>query len=293
MNNWEHLNSRSDRLRRTVLNGMVALGIMAMGIASFAGSASAQALLEKIKNGETIRLGFSNEPPFANPGENNEPLGWVNAMTLDVLKKLGTTKVEPVVTEWGSLIPGLQAGRFDIIGGGMFMFPERCRNVLFTEPFGTAADGLLVPKGNPEGLHSFDDIRHKGLTLVTGTGYDTVKNARKVGIADDKIMQVAGTAEIVQAVKVGRAAAGAANYFTMQIFAHGDESIELADPFTPPVVGYPAIAFPLNERATVDAFNKVLKDYIGSDEMMKSVGKYGYTKTNLPDGTTTAEVCKE
>ncbi|MER9445763.1 transporter substrate-binding domain-containing protein [Mesorhizobium sp. M0340] len=183
-----------------------------MAIASTADLASAQALLEKIKNGETIRLGFSNEPPFANPGENHEPLGWVNAMTLDILKKLGTTKVEPVVTEWGSLIPGLQAGRFDIINGGMFMFPERCRDVLFTEPFGRAADGLLVPKGSPEGLRSFDDIRDKGLTLVTGAGYDTVKNARNVGIADDKIMQVAGTAEIVQAVKVGRAAAGAANY---------------------------------------------------------------------------------
>ncbi|MER9445762.1 hypothetical protein NKI79_31465 [Mesorhizobium sp. M0340] len=54
----------------------------------------------------------------------------------------------------------------------------------------------------------------------------------------------------------------------MQIFAHGDESVELAAQFTPPIVGYPAIAFPLNERATVDAFNKVLEDYIGSDEMM-------------------------
>ncbi|MER8778927.1 ectoine/hydroxyectoine ABC transporter substrate-binding protein EhuB [Mesorhizobium sp. M0977] len=289
---WQHLKSRNDHLRRAVLRGMAALGITAVAVATFAGSASAQSLLEKIKNGETIRVGFSNEPPFAHPGENNEPLGWVNAMTLDILKKLGTTKVEPVVTEWGSLIPGLQAGRFDIITGGMFILPERCRNVLFTEPFGTAADGLLVPKGNPEGLHSFGDVRDKGLTLVTGAGYDTVENARKVGIADDKIMQVAGTAEIVQAVKAGRAAAGGADYFTMKIFANRDDSIELADPFTPPAIGYPALAFPPDQQATVDAFNKAMKDYIGSDEMMESVGKYGYTKANLPDGTAAAKLCK-
>ncbi|WP_346016470.1 MULTISPECIES: ectoine/hydroxyectoine ABC transporter substrate-binding protein EhuB [unclassified Mesorhizobium] len=279
-------------MRRAILRGMAAAGIAAMAMASFAGSASAQSLLEKIKNGETIRIGFSNEKPWAYPGENNEPLGFVNAMTLDILKRLGTTKVEPIVTEWGSLIPGLQAGRFDIITGGMFILPERCRNVLFTEPLGKGADGLLVPKGNPEELHSYQDVRDKGLTFVTASGYDSVKYAQEVGIADDKIMQVAGPAEIVQAVKAGRAAAGAGDYFTMKKFADQDDSTELADPFTPPAIGYPAFAFLPNQQEAVDAFNAVMKDYIGSDEMMASVGKYGYTKAALPDGTTTAELCK-
>ncbi|AYG64297.1 ectoine/hydroxyectoine ABC transporter substrate-binding protein EhuB (plasmid) [Rhizobium jaguaris] len=271
---------------------MVALGVVAP-TASFAGSASAQSLLDKIKNGETIKIGFSNEIPWAYPGENNEPLGFVNVMTIDILKKLGTTKVEPVVTEWGSLIPGLQAGRFDIITGGMFVYPDRCRNVLFTEPLGKAADGLLVPKGNPKGLHSYQDVRDKGLMFVTASGYDSVKLAQKVGIPDAKIMQVAGPAEILQAVKTGRADAGAGDYFTVKQFADKEESIELADPFTPPVVGYPAFAFALDQQAAVDAFNAVLRDYLGSDEMMASVSKYGYTKTTLPDGTKTVDLCKQ
>ncbi|TIL43172.1 ectoine/hydroxyectoine ABC transporter substrate-binding protein EhuB [Mesorhizobium sp.] len=272
---------------------MVALGMAAIAIASFASSASAQLLLEKIKNGETIRIGFSNEIPWAYPGEDNVPLGFVNAMTLDILKKLGATKVEPVVTEWGSLIPGLQAGRFDIISAGMFILPERCPNVLFTEPLGKFADALLVPKGNPERLHSFEDVRDKGVTLVTATGWDTVIVAKKVGIPDDKIMQVAGAAEVVQAVKAGRAGAGGIDYFTVKKFADKDDSIELADPYSPPVKpGYPAFGFLPNQQADVHAVNVVLKDYIGSDEMMASVSKYGYTKTNLPDGTKASELCK-
>ncbi|TIT74751.1 MAG: ectoine/hydroxyectoine ABC transporter substrate-binding protein EhuB, partial [Mesorhizobium sp.] len=47
-----------------------------------------------------------------------------------------------------------------------------------------------------------------------------------------------------------------------------------------------------NQQAEVGAFNAVLKDYIGSDKMMASVGKYGYTKATLPDGTTAAELCE-
>lgn len=277
---------------RSFLRGIGALGATAILIATVAGSASAQSLLEKIKAGETIRIGFSNEIPWAYPGDNNQPLGFVNAMAIDILERLGTTKIEPVVTEWGALIPGLQAGRFDIITGGMYILPERCRNALFTEPLGTFADALLVPNGNPDDLHSFDDIRDKGLTLVTGAGYNTVKNAREVGIADDKIMQVAGPAEILQAVKAGRAAGGGGTYFTMKEFADKDDAVELADPFTPPVIdGYPGFAFLPNQQAEVDAFNAVLKDYVGSEDMMESVKPYGYSEVNLPDGTTTAQLC--
>lgn len=280
-------------MRRAILKGMAALGVAALAMGSIAGTASAQSLLEKIQAGETIRIGFSNEIPWAYPGDGNQPLGFVNAMTIDLLEKMGTTNIEPIVTEWGALIPGLQAGRFDIITGGMYILPERCRNALFTEPLGTFADALLVPPGNPEGLHSFDDIRDKGLTLVTGAGYNTVKNAIDAGIAEDKIMQVAGPAEILQAVKAGRAHAGGGTYFTMKEFADRDEAVELADPFTPPVIdGYPGLAFLPNQQAEVDAFNAALKEYVGSEQMMESVKQYGYTETNLPDGTTTAELCR-
>ncbi|WP_027056466.1 ectoine/hydroxyectoine ABC transporter substrate-binding protein EhuB [Mesorhizobium erdmanii] len=284
MDKWKH-----GPQRRAIQSGIAALVVAVMVLASLAGSASAQSLLEKIKNGETIRVGFSNEVPWAYPGENNQPLGFVNAMTTDMLKKLGTTKVEPVVTEWGSLIPGLQAGRFDIITGGMYILPERCRNVLFTDPIVKATDALIVPAGNPENLHSYQDVHDKSLTFATGAGYSEIALMRKLGVPDDKIMQVAGPAEILQAVKSGRAAAGSGAYFTMKEFTDKDDSVALV-----PVGNnyYSGLAFLPNQQAEVDAFNAVLKDYIGSDEMMVSVGKYGYTKANLPDGKTTAELCE-
>jgi polar amino acid transport system substrate-binding protein len=288
---WKH---EDYSFRSAILGGMMALGMAAMAVASFAGSAWAESLLEKIKNGETIRLGFTNEPPGAYPGPNGEPLGVENEITLDVLKKMGATKIEPVVTEWGSLVPGLQAGRFDIVTAGMWIKPDRCRNVLFSEPVAVENGALLVPKGNPEGLHSFQDVRDKGLTLITGAGYASVEAAQKLGFADDKLMQVAGPPEILQAVKAGRAAAGSLDYFNATGLIKKDHSVELADPFaspTPP--GYAAIAFSLNEQTTVDAFNAVLKDYVGSDEMMAVFGKYDYGKANLPDGTKTVDLCKD
>jgi polar amino acid transport system substrate-binding protein len=288
---WKHENYR---VTAAIVGLMATLGITAMASASFVGSASAESLIEKIKNGETIRLGFTNEPPGAYPGPNGEPLGVENEITLDILKKMGATKTEPVVTEWGSLVPGLQAGRFDIVTAGMWIKPDRCRNVLFSEPVAVENGALLVPKGNPEGLHSFEDVRDKGLTLVTGAGYTSVEAAQKLGFAADKLMQVAGPPEILQAVKAGRAAAGSLDFFNATGLVKKDKSVELAEPFaspTPP--GYAAIAFSLDDQPMVDAFNAVLKDYVGSDEMMAIFGKYDYGKANLPDGKKTADLCKD
>ena len=55
-----------------------------LGIAT----ADAGSLMDRIETGDSIRIGFANEIPWAYPGENNEPKGFVNAYTLAVLKKM-------------------------------------------------------------------------------------------------------------------------------------------------------------------------------------------------------------
>ena len=64
--------------------------------------AAADELTDRVAAGETIRIGFSNEPPWAYPGENGEPLGFVHVIVLGALEKMGITEVEPVVTDWGN-----------------------------------------------------------------------------------------------------------------------------------------------------------------------------------------------
>ncbi len=56
-----------------------------------------------------------------------------------------------MLTEFGSLIPGLQAGRFDIIAAGMFVNPKRCEQVQFSEPTYGIGQAFLVAEGQPEG----------------------------------------------------------------------------------------------------------------------------------------------
>lgn len=274
----------------SVVGGVLALAVGLQG-------AHAAETLAKAKAGETLKIGFSNEAPYAFQNDKGEMDGFVNEVGLAILKNMGFTKVEGVLTEWGSLIPGLKAGRFDIITAGMYILPKRCAQVAFTEPMGEFAESFLVKKGNPLNLDSFEALRdNPKAVLVTGQGYSTVGWAKKVGIPEDRIMQVADPAAMLQAVKAGRAQAASATVFAIaDLAAKGGDDVEVAEPFSPPefTKGWSAFAFRKDDKDFLDAWNKAQADFMDTDAFWKIVTKYGYKKSQLPsDGVTTAKLCK-
>ena len=252
-------------------------------------------LLADLNAGEPVRIGFANEVPWAYPGEDSDPLGFANAIAVGVLEKMGAETISPVVTDWGGLIPGLKANRFDVITGGMYILKERCENVLFSDPIGVFGDAFIVAKGNPKGIQTYEDIKSMDETLVTGAGYNIVGVAKKQGIADDKIMQVPGPTEILAAVKAGRAAAGGVTYFTaLNLAEQSGGDVSVTDPSKLPdwTLNWVGIAFRQSDGAMQEAFNAALQDYLGSDEMLEAVKPYGYTESQLPGDATTAFACE-
>jgi polar amino acid transport system substrate-binding protein len=257
--------------------------------------AHADSIYDRIKANKPIRLGFATEIPWAYPGDNQEPLGFANAITLGVLKSMGYTNIEPVVTEWGGLIPGLKANRFDIITGGMYILKSRCENVNFSEPIGVFGECFIVPKGNPKGLVTYKDIKAKDATIVTGAGYSTIQNAKREGVPESNIMTVPSNTEILAAVRSGRADAGGVTYFSaLHLSKESGGAVEPTDPSKNPewTFNWVGIAFRKSDTKFLADFNKALKTYMGSDEMMEAVAQYGYSESQLPGDVTTAYACE-
>ncbi len=258
-------------------------------------TAHADSILDRINKGESIRIGFAHEIPWAYPGDNQKPLGFVNAITIGVLKSMGYTNIETVVTEWGGLIPGLRANRFDLITGGMYIIKSRCENVNFSDPIGVFGECFIVPKGNPKGLESYQDIKDKEAILVTGAGYTTIENAKKEGIPERNLMVVPGNTEILAAVRSGRADAGGLTYFSALHLSNASNGVvEPTDPRKNPewTFNWVGIAFRPSDTEFLAAFNEALKHYLGSDEMMAAVEEYGYLESQLPGDISTAWVCE-
>ncbi|MFC2967529.1 ectoine/hydroxyectoine ABC transporter substrate-binding protein EhuB [Acidimangrovimonas pyrenivorans] len=279
-------------MKKTFLKTLAVAGV---ALGASAAMAVAGPLMDRIDSGKSIRIGFANEVPWAYPGDNNKPLGFVNAYAIGVLHKMGYTNIEPVVTDWGGLIPGLQANRFDVITGGMYILGTRCKNVTFSEPMAKVADAFIVPTGNPKGVGNYTDIKDKNLMMVTGAGYNTIEQAKKDGVKDSQIMAVPGPTEILAAVKAGRADAGAGTFFTSQALAEkSGGAVEVTDPNKMPddTKNWVGIGFRHADADFVKKFNAAAKDYLGSPDMMKEVAQYGYTKSVLPDDHSTDWVCQ-
>lgn len=275
---------------RNIFTALAAASALCVAVSQ----AQADGLTERAQSGQPIRIGFAHEIPWAYPGDNNEPLGFANALALGVLKSMGYTNIEPVVTDWGGLIPGLQADRFDIITGGMYITGKRCANVAFAEPMGKFGDSFIVKKGNPKQIQTYQDIKKNDSTMATVAGFVNVDAALKEGIADSKIMQLPGLTEVLAAVKSGRADAGAGNDFAMRdLVKSAPDEIEVTDSTVLPewTFNWVAIAFKKEDADFLKAYNQAQAKYLGSPEMLEAVGKFQYTTAQLPGDAKTDWVC--
>src|SRR5205085_8900979 len=106
----------------------------------------------------------------------------------------------------GSLIPGLKAGRFDIIAAGMFITPKRCAEINYSEPSYGIGEAMLVVKGNPKAIKDFATFTdHPDLKLAVMAGAVEGGYAKDAGVAADQIVSLPDQSSLVAAVQAGRA----------------------------------------------------------------------------------------
>jgi polar amino acid transport system substrate-binding protein len=245
-------------------------------------------------------VGYANDIPFGHATADGKLTGEAPEIVRKILSRMGIGKIEGVLVEFDSLIPALKAGRFDMIAAGMFIIPERCREIAFSEPTFRLGQAFLVKKGNPLNLHRYEDVaKNPNAILCVMKGAVEGSYARAVGIPESRIFIVPDTPSGLVAVKNGVADALALTSLSIQnlVSTANDPGIERAQPFSDPVIqgkairGYGAFGFRKDDRAFLDEFNKHLKEFIGTKEHLETVQPFGFTETELPGQVTTAELC--
>ena len=280
--------------------GKAAIAGLALSLMS--GIAAAQSLMDKIKSGEIIRVGFANEAPFSSANANGELVGSDIVLLRATLEKMGVKEFDGVLTPFGSLIPGLKAKRFDIIAAGLYIRPDRCKQVAFAEPIFAVGDAIAVPAGNPKKLSSLADFAKTPalkLGYTTGAGA-LIEHAYASGMPKDQAVALPDGPALIAAVKAGRIDAFLYPSLSLQelLKAANDPAVERADPFTQPVVnGKPALgvgsfAVRTDDAEFLKAFNETMLSILNSPEYLKMIEPFGFSKADIPVGLTTAALCK-
>jgi len=271
--------------------------LAAAGLATLAvsGGAFAQSTLEKAREQGYIRIGFANEAPYGYATPDGKLTGEAPEVAKAVLAKMGISEVDGVLTEFGSLIPGLQAGRFDIIAAGMFINPKRCEQVAFSEPSYGIGQAFLVKAGNPMSIEDYatiasnDDLKLAVMAGAVESGY-----AKAAGVEQGQLVMLPDQSSLVKAVQAGRADAAALTALSIADMASKNDGVESTKPFGEvageSVKGHGGFAFRKEDKALYEAFNAELKKFIGSDEHIALVTPFGFGEGYLPNKTT-AELC--
>jgi polar amino acid transport system substrate-binding protein len=233
--------------------------------------AIADGSLEKVKNQGYVVAAVNQELPYAELKSDGSMAGILPEVVDSTLKRLGINESRGIVIDWGAMIPGLQARRYDLVSGGLYINPKRCEAILFSQPVLCDAEGFLAKKGNPTGVTSYAELAaHPSATAATCPGCYEHMAAKRLGVDEDRIVLWDGNIQNgVQLVRIGRSdmlmVPMSSGRDIMSKMDDVDEFV-LVGPILDLAGGCSAIGFNRNDREFRDAFDAGLKQLQDSGE---------------------------
>lgn len=246
-----------------------------------------------------IEVGFANESPYGFIDKTGQFTGAAPALAGEIFRALGVTDIKEVRLDFGQLIGGLIARRYDAIAASMSITPERCASIAFAEPDYCAKTAFLVPMENPYRLKTFEDVAdNPGLRLGVVTGAVEVGQAKAAGVRESQLAPYADQPSAFEGLKAERVDAIALTRISLAALLGNYENApyRVTPPFSPTVdgrtsVGCGAFAFRKQDVDLVRAWNRELARLRDSRQLLKIIQPYGFTEDELPGKHTAAEFC--
>ncbi|WP_340109721.1 ectoine/hydroxyectoine ABC transporter substrate-binding protein EhuB [Pikeienuella sp. HZG-20] len=275
--------------------------VAAAGAVALSAAAAQAASLQDIKDRGFVRVAVANEIPYGYVDPSGEAKGAGPDVARAVLERLGieSDDIQWIVTNFSSLIPGLQANRFDMVAAELAIRPERCTKVIYSEPNTSYGEGLLVAEGNPKDLHAFTDFKEGDSKVAVMAGADQLQMLQHLGVSEDNIVTIATNADAISTVSTGRADAYAATSLTASGLAGKSDKVAVVDTFKDPVIdGKPVrswggFAFNQDSADLRDAVSEALVEFKKTSAWSEILKEYGFTTADIEHSSevTTQQLC--
>jgi len=243
---------------------------------------------------------YIEEPPFAST-VNGQATGSDVEVAKAVLARMGIANVELRKTEFAELLPGVAAGKWSM-NTGLFVTPERCKTVAFSNPIWALVDGMIVRAGNPKRVSSYASVAASDARLGVVKNTVQLANAKAAGVPAERLVEFATQEEIIAAIKAGRVDAYAATALGNRALLAElkDADLAIAQPFEPPMDkgrpkgGFGGFSFNRDKPELVARFNAELAKFLGSEEHRAILSKYGFGPEEITPALTAKidELCR-
>ena len=258
--------------------------------------AMADGSLQRVKKQGYVVTALNQELPVAGIKSNGELAGIIPEVVEATLKRAGVGEFRGVLIDWGAMIPGLHARRYDLVSGGLYINPKRCKPVLFSEPIMCGAPIFVKLKSNPINVTSYAELAaHPTAKAAICPGCYEHMGAQQAGVSDDRFVFWEGNIlNAVQLVRIGRADVMLASLATAKVAlskADDEADFEIVGPVPDLAAGCAAVAFNSEDRELRDAFDAGLKELQASGEFDAILKKWGHVP-ELPRAASRKALCE-
>lgn len=285
---------RSALLQDGRVNWFAAIAMSILVLPCASGSAKAQASLEAVKAAGQATIAMDNFLPLMKL----EPDGTLTGAGVDidraVLNRIGVKNVKGDLTGYSGLIPSVQAERATLgSGGALYITPERCKAVLFSEPVLCLAEAFVVRKDLAGKIKTYKDVADNGLRIALCGGCVYEKYALNAGVPQAKIVYWPDKESGLKMLQDGRV-----DVVAVEMIGGLESQAKSAKPELSQVVR--ATDIPLmctgaifNRRNTTmrDAYNDGLRQLVADGTYRTILKKYGLEEVADARTGTTEQYC--
>jgi len=245
-------------------------------------TAARSSLYDRVIQSGKIRCAYVIYPPACIKDPNTAKLSGIGIDAIElVAKKLGLQVEWAEEVGWGSMIEGLQAGRYDLVASLVWTNANRAKLVGFSKPLYYSPLFVYVKKGDKRFVGHFDRINSPTVKIGTidGETGQVVADADFPKSARLSLTQMTDTAQLLLTVASGKADLAIQEpAVANQYMRRNPNSIEpVSEGNGKPIRVFPnSWMFNRGESEFKAMIDTVLDEVINSGAMDKIISKYEY-----------------
>ncbi|MGO4706804.1 ABC transporter substrate-binding protein [Microvirga sp. 2MCAF38] len=270
-------------MKRLILAALLACSSSAAAMAADSGPFKGQ--------GAIVFCTEFGDPPAAFLDKDGQtPIGF----EIDLMKAIGNrlgVKTELKNFKFASIFAALDSGQCDAVMSQTSKSPERLQIYDFVD-YRAQASGILVKKGNPLNLHTYEDLSGRRVAVLLGSANERRLKAvnEKIVSANKSPMEIAtyqNNAIAFQDLSLGRVEAFASGSLTLAYFlSTATDKFEIGGlPIPPNTMG---IVIPKAQAAKTKAIGDTWKELVASGEAQKILDDWKLGEGTFLCGSTKA-----
>lgn len=221
---------------------------------------------KKTEEKKTLVMATNAEFPPYEYHEGDAVVGIDAEIAKLIADKLGMElKIEDVAFD--SIIPGVQAGKYDMGMAGMTVNEERLQSVNFSDSYATGVQVVIVKEGGS--IASLDDIAGKKIGVQTSTTGDIYASG---DFGDENVVKFDSGAAAVEALKSGKVDCVIIDNEPAKSYVAANEGLKILE--TEYAVEDYAICFAKDNTELQEKVNAALKELIADGSVQKIIDKY-------------------